>query len=124
MMPYQLVWEPKGVFWQYSGNVTGEEVIEASSLIYGDSRFDNLKYKLVDFLGIKSIEMSADELALVAFQHRAAELSNQAVKIAILIGPDNDLAEQFAAFFVDSHWEVKVFEERENANLWLNRKVQ
>lgn len=121
-MSYQLIWEPHGVFWQYSGNVTGEEVIEASSLIYGDSRFDNLKYKLVDFLDIKSIEMSADELAVVAFQHRAAELSNEGVKTAILMESNNSLAEQFAAFFVDSNWEVMVFSDRNEANLWLDRK--
>lgn len=120
-MPYQLVWEPRGVFWRYSGDVTGAEIIEASSLIYGDSRFDNLKYKLVDFLDIKSIQMGSDELALVAFQHRAAEMSNQHIKTAILMGPDNELAEQFAAFFLDSGWEVKVFEERDAANLWLER---
>jgi hypothetical protein len=122
-MPYELVWEPSGVFWRYSGDVTGAEIIEASSLIYGDSRFDNLKYKLVDFLDIKSIQMSSDELALVAFQHRAAELSNQNIKTAILMGPDNELAEQFAAFFLDSDWEVKVFEERDAANSWLGRMV-
>lgn len=122
-MSYQLDWEPRGVFWRYSGDITGAEIIEASSLIYGDSRFDNLKYKLVDFLDITSIQMSTDELALVAFQHRAAEMSNQYIRTAILMGPDNDLAEQFAAFFIDSSWEVKEFKERDAANLWLGRAI-
>ena len=122
-MSNQLVWEPRGVFWRYSGDVRGAEVIEASSQIYGDTRFDDLKYKLVDFLDIKSIQMSSDELALIAFQHRAAEMSNQNIRTAIIMGPDNELAEQFATFFVDSNWDVKVFKERDAANSWLDRTV-
>lgn len=122
-MSYQLDWEPRGVLWRYSGDVTGAEIIEASSLIYGDSRFDNLKYKLVDFLDIKSIQVSPDELALVAYQHRAAELSNQYIRTAILMRSDNKLAEQFAEFFIDSNWEVKAFKERDTANSWLGRAI-
>lgn len=121
-MPYDLKWESEGVFWHYYGDVTGEEIIEASALIYGDSRFDDLKYKLVDFLDVDNISINQDELALVAYQHRAAELSNQIIKTAIVTNTNSERAKQFAAFFEDSRWEVKIFENRDEANTWLNRK--
>ena len=49
-MPHELIWETEGVYWNYSGEVAGQEIIDASTKIYGDSRFDNVKYKLVNFL--------------------------------------------------------------------------
>ena len=121
-MSYQLNWEPKGVFWKYNGDVTGQEIIDATSQIYGDARFDDLKYKIVDFLAVNSIKMGESDIALIAYQHKAAELSNPSVKTAILIERGNRYVEQFVSFFKDSTWEVEVFENENDANIWLKRK--
>ena len=72
-MAYELSWEVNGVYWKYSGKVTGSEIVEASTLIYDDERFDILKYKLVDFLDVESIEIEKEELRLIAYQHLVAE---------------------------------------------------
>ena len=119
---YKLEWEHEGVYWKYYGKVSGEEVIVASTAIYGDPRFDSLRYKLVDFLDVENFKMAKDEVALIAYQHRAAEISNPNVKNAIVIRSDNELANQFAAFFSDSSWEVQVFHDLDEANDWLGRK--
>ncbi len=122
-MPYRLDWEGKGVYWKYYGNVSGKEIIEASTAIYGDQRFDTLKYKLVDFLAVETIKMDEDEVALIAYQHLAAEKCNPYVKSAIVIKPSgSELANNFAAFFSDSHWEVQIFQDMDEANNWLGRK--
>ena len=55
-MAYDLVWEDNGVYWKYSGNVTGQEIIDASTSIYGDVRFITLKYKFVDFIDVEMID--------------------------------------------------------------------
>jgi len=122
-MPHELIWETEGVYWNYSGEVAGQEIIDASTKIYGDSRFDNVKYKLVNFLDIKNIEMREDQVSLIAFQHRAAEISNSSINTAIVAKPDFVLANQFAAFFKDSTWGVRVFNNMNEANHWLNRKA-
>ena len=121
-MPYELTWEPEGVYWKYTGDLTGQEIIEATSLIYGDSRFDDLRYKLVDFMEMENIIMTRDDVALIAYQHRAAELSNPSVSTAIVMRPGCNLAETFASFFTDSNWEVKIFDNLDEANLWLKRE--
>ena len=123
-MAYKLDWERDGVYWEYTGKVSGKEIVEASTTIYGDERFDTLKYKLVNFLGVESIEMDEAEVALIAHQHRAAERSNPNIKNAIVIKkPNSKLANMFAAFFTDSFWEVQVFQDLDEANNWLGRKV-
>ena len=122
-MAYKLNWERDGVYWEYYGKVSGKEVVEASTTIYGDERFDTLKYKLVNFLDADSIEMNNDEVALIAHQHRAAERSNPNIKNAIVIKSNRGLADKFAAFFTDSFWEVQIFEDLDEANNWLGREA-
>jgi hypothetical protein len=84
-MAYDLVWEDNGVYWKYSGNVTGKEIIDASTTIYGDARFITLKYKFADFTDVEDFKMDKSQLALIAYQHLAAERSNPYLKNVILI---------------------------------------
>lgn len=122
-MPNKLVWEPAGVYWKYYGNVSGKEIIDASTSVYGDPRFDNIHYKLVDFLDVESIDIKDNEIALIACQHKAAEKSRANIKNAIVIKPgSSEVAEKFAAFFDDSSWEVKVFDNLDDASDWAGRK--
>ena len=121
-MPYKLDWEHDGIYWKYYGKVSGKEIIKASTAIYGDPRFDTLKYKLVDFLDAETINMDKDEVALIAYQHRSAERSNPYVKNAIVIKPSGrELANNFAAFFSNSYWDVQIFQNLDEANNWLGR---
>ena len=121
-MSSKLLWEPMGVYWKYYGKVSGKEIIDASTSIYGDPRFDNLKYKLVDFLDIEAIDMDEYEVAQIAYQHKAAEISNQNIKNAIVVRSDSrELADKFCSFFDDSNWKVRVFQDMDEANVWLGR---
>lgn len=123
-MPYKLVWEDKGVYWKYFGIISGDEVIEASTMIYGEPRFDTLKYKLVDFLGVDKLDINRDQVALIAYQHRSAQRSNPYIKNAIVVNPQGaGLANNFADFFKDAFWEVKVFHNLDEANTWAGRSV-
>ena len=118
-MPYKLVWEEKGVYWKYNGKVTGEEILEASSKIYGDSRFDEIDYKYVDFSDAEEISITEDLLMLIAYQHRAAELSNPRVTNVIVVDENCGLANQFAKFFEESKWTIKIFKTRSDAEEFL-----
>lgn len=120
-MAYELVWEINGLYWKYSGRVIGSEIIEASTSIYGDERFDMLKYKFVDFLDVETIEIDKSQLALIAYQHQAAERSNPHIKNAILLKSGHKMAHEFASFFSKSSWEIKVFTDLEKANKWVGR---
>ena len=120
-MAYELIWEPNGVYWKYSGTVAGDEIIEASTSIYGDPRFSTLKYKLVDFLDVESIKIDKNQLALIAYQHLATERANPYLKNAIVIRQGHKIAQEFAAYFSKSSWEVKIFTDLDEANNWAGR---
>jgi len=121
-MAYTLTWEPNGVYWKYTGNVSGKEIIKASTEIYGDQRFDKLKYKLVDFSDVESIDISNDEINQITFQHAAASLSKSKIKNAIIIDSNDDRAKMFADYLANnSDWEVRVFDYLKDANEWIGR---
>lgn len=121
IMPYEITWEEHGVYWKYGGKVTGDEIVEASTSIYGDPRFITLKYKFVDFHDTESVRIDKEQLALIAYQHLAAERANPYIKNAILVRTGDRLADEFAAFFKRSSWEVQIFTEPDEANRWVGR---
>lgn len=122
-MAYELVWEENGVYWKYSGKVVGREIVDTSTSIYGDERFIALKYKFVDFLDVETVDIDKDQLALIAYQHLAGERANPYLKTAILIKSNTkNIAYEFAAFFKNSSWEVKVFTDLGAANKWVGRE--
>ena len=69
--------------------------------------------------------MDEDEVALIAYQHLAAERSNPYLKSAIVIKQsDNELVNSFVSFFMNSSWEVKIFQHLDEANNWLGRVTE
>lgn len=119
---HKLEWLPEGVCWKYYGDVSGEEIITASKKIYGDRRFDSLRFKLVDFLDAESLQIDSNEVAEIACQHKVAAISNPNIKNAIVIKDvANEMVNLFASFFQDSSWEVRIFDDRDEANSWLGR---
>jgi len=121
-MAHTLDWEQNGVYWKYSGDVTGKEIIDTSTEIYGDPRFDILKYKLVDFSDVNSINISEEEIKLITYQHAAASKSNARIKNGIVIDKDDERGKMFADLLVkSSSWEVRVFDNLAEANSWVGR---
>lgn len=122
-MPHTLDWEKRGAYWKYSGVVTGEEVMSACASIYGDPRFDSLDYKIVDFLGVESLQMNEDDLLKIAYQDKAAELTNPRIQSAIVMTLGVELGKKFASYFDDSGWDVEVFADIQSARQWLGQSV-
>lgn len=123
-MAHILNWEEHGVYWKYSGEVTGEEIISTSTEIYGSPRFDQLRYKLVDFSEATSITISEDEVKRITFQHAASSQTNSRIKNAIVINPNDERTKIFVEILSKhSNWEVKAFSSLEEANQWLGRNI-
>ncbi|MDH5600196.1 MAG: hypothetical protein OEY78_02710 [Gammaproteobacteria bacterium] len=121
-MPNILTWEKNGLYWKYTDKITGEELLDASTIVYDDPRFSDIKYKLVDFIDVKIAEVDKEDIIRLACQHRAAVLSNPCVKNAIVIdSKSNKLANKFVELFKGSNWEVQLFQNIDEANEWLGR---
>jgi hypothetical protein len=57
-MPYTTTWEDHGVIWNYSGFLTGNELLHSNLEIFGDERFDDLRYQIVDLTAIEGMDVT------------------------------------------------------------------
>lgn len=81
-MPFELTWEPRGVYRRYHGNVTIAERRRSLELICGDARFDDLRYTITDSLDATAYEIDPADTELTAALHIAPLRTNSRILIA------------------------------------------
>lgn len=84
-MAYEVFWEARGAYRKFAGHVTGEELVGSVSRIYGDPRFDDLRYVINDFLAVESFAVTTDNVTYIAAIDGAAARSNPDIKVAIVV---------------------------------------
>lgn len=90
-MTYELVWEPDGVIKKFSETVSAREFIEAVENVQGDSRFDDTRYVINDFLAVTKHGLSEEALTEVAVRQYGAFASNPNCRI-VFVTTDEALA--------------------------------
>ena len=120
-MPYEIRWEPAGVHWKYTGRLTGQDILQSNLQIYGDARFDDLKYQIVDLLDIDAIDAEPSHIKKVAYLDVAAARTNPGIKVAVVTERDTlkEWAQMYAEYSDASPWETMVFGNVEEARAWV-----
>lgn len=123
-MPFQISWRNQGVEWQFTGRVTGAEIIRTNMEIYGDGRFDDLDYQIVDFSNIDEIQITEDDVKKIAYFDMAASKSNPDLKVAIISQEEKLLSYigLYAAYMQGIEWDIHIFQNRKMAVEWLQLK--
>ncbi len=120
-MPNKAVWEPKGLYREFSGIVTSREILQAVLRVYGDPRFDELKYVINDFSQVEGVELDELNIKKVAYLDKASARSNPKIKIAFVT--QNEAFYEYAAlyskFVEDLPWQTEVFPSLEQAREWV-----
>ncbi|MBL8347822.1 MAG: hypothetical protein JNN03_20475 [Rubrivivax sp.] len=91
-MPYELTWEPRGVYRRYVGDVTIAERRESFDRICADPRFDDLRYSITDYLGTASYEMNERATAEIAALHVGPLRTNPRIVIAAVATDERIIA--------------------------------
>jgi hypothetical protein len=81
-MPFDLTWEPRGVYRRYYGEVTVSERRLSFDLICGDRRFDDLRYTVTDYLAAEHYEITPQATKEIAALHIAPLRTNPRILIA------------------------------------------
>ena len=63
-MPYQVKWEPRGVYSRYYGNVTGEDMRRHIEEVCKDDRFEQHRYNILDFSDATEFSPTERELLI------------------------------------------------------------
>lgn len=120
-MPYSTEWTDKGVQWIYTGIVTGTDMLRSNIEVYGDERFDDMRYQLVNFLNAESFDMTTEEVKEIAYRDKVAARSNPRVNVAVVATNDviQALTRLYAEYSGSSPWKTELFETVEEAKKWL-----
>lgn len=84
-MPFDISWEPGGVYRRYLGRVTIAERERSFDLICGDPRFDALTYTITDYLAVADYEISDGATEEIAARHIAPLRTNPKIIIAAVV---------------------------------------
>lgn len=84
-MPYELQWEPQGVYRRYYGHVTIDERQHSFNEICADPRFKDLLYTITDYLAVESYEITPEATEDIASQHSLPLLRNPNIIIAAAV---------------------------------------
>ena len=91
-------WEEQGIYIQHEGIVSAKDMLD-SDRNYGDSRFDDITYILVDLLLVTGFSFDRRDLKLKAEQSNVAVDWNDRIKLIFVIS-DSDIKKEIE-YYVD-----------------------
>ena len=121
-MKNKTTWvQNKGVVITFSGVVDGEELFQAAEEIYGDERFDNIRYQIFNFTKVTEFKVDVDWVTKIAAWDKAAALSNPHMKIATVATDEKIqmLESLYRAESLESPWKIRLFTSIDEAQKWI-----
>ena len=123
-MPYETKWEEKGIYWKYSGILTGDDLLQSNMGIYGDSRFDKLHYQIIDMLDVETFDVDTETMEEVTAMDLGASQSNPNLIVAVVANhiQAKRLVEIYETTAGGAPWETEIFETVKDARIWITSK--
>jgi len=122
-MAYKTEWEDRGVRQRYIGTVSDTDFEQATTQIFGDTRFDGMDYAIHCFLDTDEFDVNTHRIKRIAHLAKAAAITNPSLKLAI-VHPAMDRVKEaivHAAFAEHSAWQTRLFPAIDEARSWLAR---
>lgn len=122
-MPHNTIWEKEGIYWQFFGIVPLQEIREADNEVYGDARFDDLKYFIWDATDVKQLDLSENEVDVPASLDTITTSYKPTMKGAFVAG-DKGVRGGIERYIktsleLGSTWKFKLFENIQDARKWV-----
>lgn len=116
-MPYRINWGKRYVVFAYYGDVTANDILESNQIVYGDERFDALRWEFVCFDEAETISFTRESVRVVAYMDQGAAISNPNITV-VFVGASETLDKVNSCYAqVDGQrkWTVKSCETRDQA---------
>ena len=123
-MSFKIEWKGSNVIVTLSKNFTYKDSYEVNNLIYGDSRFENMKYQISDFSKIEKAEFTADEIKIITTLEKSSTVWNNKMKSAIVTSPSvclNFIIDPYLEAMKSTNWEIKIFKNSIEAEKWCSK---
>ncbi len=121
-MPFEIVWEPRGVYKRFTGAVSFQEYMRSQEIVLGDERTDDLKYVINDLTAVDGYSATADDAEYSAAFNEGISRTNPHLQVAYVTTDVRAIALiKIGAVF--SSLVVKHFTTLEEARKWASKLV-
>ena len=124
-MSYELIWENRGVVFQFRDVVTGDELVQSNLDVYSDPKFESIEYELANFSDTVRFEASSEMVRRVAAMDAAASKRNPNIIVAI-VASQTVIRGLVNLYRMQSEvaggtWVTEFFETEPEARKWLEK---
>jgi hypothetical protein len=120
-MPHKTYWEAHGLHQKFFGVVTSPAFRQSVFEIYGDPRFDGLRYVITDFLDVQRFDVDLDTVVDVHTGNIGARVSNPNILVAIVTTDPKIIGfGQLASSQDMKSYSTEIFPTLEAARDWIN----
>lgn len=124
-MPYKIFWEPAGVLLKWYGKCTYQENLDANGKLYGDKRFESIRYQISDVVDADTSEFTDNNVKIIAKLESKAVIWNKHLLVAHVTN-DEKLIRQinlYEEIMNDSNWKFGIFGNLEEARKWIESEI-
>ncbi|WP_299528808.1 hypothetical protein [uncultured Lutibacter sp.] len=122
-MSFNIEWKGSNVIVSFTKDFTYKDSYEVNNLIYGDSRFDSMKYQIADFSKIEKVEFTDEEIKIISTLEKSSAIWNNNMKSAIITSESvclSFITEPYFEMMKSTNWEFKIFKNRIEAEKWCS----
>ncbi len=120
-MSYRIIKKDSGLIWEFYGVVVNEDVINCNLESSVDKDFENFKFTIIHFTDIEDIRLTDQTIRKLARMHKTASEKNKKIKLALVCKSYfiKILANTYKASGGDDIWQMKIFDNIDDAFLWI-----
>lgn len=121
-MPYTNQWETEGLYRKFTGEVSGDEILESNFELHEDPKFRTIKYIINDFSALTGHSIKPAHTQAYATTDDIISITKGRLKIALVVTrePFISLANNYTELMDGKLFECKVFDTIESARKWAD----
>ena len=114
-----------GIELLFTGKVTLTDFLEAYRELYGEHNLYRQKYQIGEFTDVDSIELSSEDIRIIAQLEIDASKRNPNIFIANVAGTELEfgLSRMWQILADECAFEIEIFRKREDAMQWIASKL-
>ena len=126
-MSYELIWEDRGVIFQFRDVVSGDELVQSNLDVYADPQFETIEYELAIFSDSVKFEASSETVRRVA--EMDAEASQRKPKVIVAIVASQTVIRGLVNLYrlqsevAGGTWRTEFFGTKQDARRWLTETL-
>lgn len=124
-MSHRYVWEGKGLHRYFSGEISGDEILESNFELHEHSKFEEIKYIINDFLEVTGYDIKMSHTKSYASSDSIISRTKGLLYIAIVVNQSglHELAKNYQQQMKDQMFKCEIFDNVTDAQHWVASRI-